>query len=361
MEEAGASIHASTGREVFAYTGETLRSTIPTVLETLGEVITAPKLYPWEVNEVIHEYETVSELAAADPNAIVTAGIHAAAFGAVSNLGHPVYPGKDAVHHVNSDTVRTFLGNQFSGSNIVVTGTNVAHSDLASLAEGILGTIPQGTSATSTKATYAGGEALYRTDSNVAHVSVALSAPSKTSSSYHTLNVVKTLLGSKSVVRSTANHTEYGRQSRLNKVADSSFSTLSAFTASYSDAGLLGITGSSSNADAGKLINVAVRALKELVSAPVSTAELERAKQAYKLSYALGKDTSSGNRNNLGNQLLYNGKVTSMKDTFAAIDAITVNDVTNLVKASLSTPVSISATGSLSYVPRYDIVNNLLK
>ncbi len=361
MEEAGATINAKTGPEIIAYTGESLRNALPAVLDTLGETIVAPKLYPWEITEAVHEQETVAELTASNPANLVNSGIHGAAFGSVSNLGRPVYPGKDAVHHITGDTLRTYLGNQYTGSNIVVTGTNIAHSELASLAEGILGTVPQGSTATSTKTTYTGGEALYRTDGDVAHVSIALSAPNKSSPNHHTVGVLKTLLGSKSVIRSTSNHTTYARQSRLNKVTDSSFATLSAFSVSYSDAGLIGITGSTSNTDAGKLVNVAVRTFKELVAAPVSSAELERAKQAYKLAYALNIDSSAGNRDSLGSQLLYSGKVASVKDTFATIDAITVNDITTLVKNSLASPVSISATGSLAYVPRYDVVNNLLK
>jgi predicted Zn-dependent peptidase len=101
--------------------------------------------------------------------------------------------------------------------------------------------------------------------------------------------------------------------------------------------------------------------LKDAAGVPVTAAELERAKKSYKLSVALEVESRGGARDDAGKQLLLTGKRASLAETFAAIDAVTAADVAGVAKSALKTPPSLSAIGSLTTVPRYDMLANLVK
>jgi predicted Zn-dependent peptidase len=349
----------------FAYTGESIRDAAPAVLAALGEAVTQPKLWPWEVDEGVHELEAIAEAEAANPTTALVNGIHAAAFGPTSALGHAPYPGKDGLHHVNSEVVRDFLGARYTAGNIVVSGTNIDHAELVALAEATLGGVVAGSgSSASGPAAWVGGETLVRTSSSgAAHVALALPAPSVTSAKFHALGVLTAGLG-----RATANtgaaRAAPVRSTRIAKAraGDASFAqSLSAFAFPYADAGLFGIAGSAADADAGKLVAAAVRLLKEAAASPFSAAELDRAKKAYKLSVAAAAESRTGGRDDIGSQILSTGKYSSVSATLKAIDAVTAEEVAAVARTALGSQVAIFATGSLNAIPRYDVLASQLK
>lgn len=344
----------------FAYTGEALRDSVATVAGALTEAVTQPKLWYWEVNETLHDVETVTEEKAANAASAVIEGVHAAAFGSGSSLGHGLTATTEGLHAISADTVRSFMASTFTAGNIVVSGTNIDHDVLVSIAEGSLGGIPSGAAAAASKATYTGGESLVRSGSGTAHVALALSAPGLASPAVHALGVLQSILGSTAPAGLKVG---YSRASRLSAAAEKNgfIGSLSSFALPYSDAGLIGITGTASDADAGKLVAAIVGLLKDTAGSAISAEELARAKAWYKLNYALSVESRAGARDSIATSILLNGKVTSVADTLKAIDAVTVADVQAVAKAALASPVSISAVGSLTTVPRYDVLANMLK
>jgi predicted Zn-dependent peptidase len=329
----------------------------------MAEAATQPKLTPWEVDEGVHDLEPLAADAAADPAAAVLDGIHSAAFGSTSALGRALVPSKEALHHVNSDVLRAFLGARFAGSNVVLAAANVDHAKLVSLAEGLLGGVPAGAGGgAGAKAAYVGGETLVRTDgSGAAHVALALPAPAAGKGTY-ALGVLTALLGG-----TPAGRSGYARQSRIAKAvagdAGGFAKSLTAFALPYADAGLVGIAGTAADADAGKLVGLAVRLFKDVAGgSPITAAELDRAKKVYKLAYLSDAESSrAGARDDLGTSILLHGARPAVAEVLAAIDAVTAADVSAIAKSALAASPSLAATGSLSSIPRYDTLAALLK
>lgn len=108
----------------FVYSTEALRGAAEDAAGILAECITAPKLTYWEVNEQKAGLAELVEEAAADPSAAIVEGVHAAAFGAESGLGHNLYARSEDLEDVSSDVLRSFLGSQFTAANMVVVGTS---------------------------------------------------------------------------------------------------------------------------------------------------------------------------------------------------------------------------------------------
>ena len=366
FEEMGASVSAKAGREVFALTGESLRDGAFFLTDSLVESATELKLLPWEVSEALHELETVVSLQSSDPVTAVTESVHAAAFGALSPLGRSMIATSEELHDIDPEAIRTFLGGHFFGSNIVLSATNVDHKDLVRLAENALGSVQKGSAASSPKAVVIGGESLIRSDTGgIAHVALALPAPSQSSAHYHALGVLQTLLGGISA-RGPPGHARpgYQRQSRISTAvkteAHSFIRSVTSFAFPYSDAGILGIAGTVEDKDAGKFVSSAIALLKEVVSKPPTAAELERAKRAYKLAYLNDVEGRSGARDETATAILL-GRSTGVAATLKSIDAVSAEQVVSIVKTALAGSPAISATGSLSTIPRYDVLSNLLK
>jgi processing peptidase subunit alpha len=362
----GASFSAKAGREVFAFTGESLRDGASALTESLVESATELKLFPWEVSEAMHELETVVSLQSSDPVTAVTESVHAAAFGPTSPLGRSMIASAEELHDIDPEAIRAFLGSQFFGSNLVLSATNVDHKDLVKLAENILASVPKGEASSSPKAVVVGGESLIRSDTGgIAHVALALPAPSQSSAHYHALGVLQSLLGGISS-RGPPGHARpgYTRQSRISAAvkteAHSFIRSVTSFAFPYSDAGILGIAGTCEDKKAGHFVNSAVALLKEVVSKPPTASELERAKRAYKLAYLTDVEGRSGSRDESATAILL-GRSSGVAATIKAIDAVSADQVVSIVKTALAGSPSISATGSLSTIPRYDVLANLLK
>ena len=366
LEDMGATVSAKSGREVFAVTGESLRDFAPELTEALVESATQLKLWPWEVSEALHDFEGVLESHAGDAVTAVTEGVHAAAFGAASPLGRSLLASADELHEVDAEAVRAFLGQHLVGSNVVLSATNVDHKALVAMAENMLASVPQGAPAASAKAAVVGGESLLRSHGGGAHIALALPAPAQGSAQYHALGVLQGLLGG-SGSRGPPGQPRLGyqRQTRISMAAGKAeasgalLRSATAFAFPYSDAGLLGVAGMCSDADAGRFVAAAVGLLKDVAGKPIASAELDRAKRAYKLAYLADVEGRQGARDEAGAALLM-GRRLGAAETLKAIDAVTADQVAAVVRTALKGPPSISATGSLSAVPRYDVLANSL-
>jgi predicted Zn-dependent peptidase len=207
-----------------------------------------------------------------------------------------------------------------------------------------------------------------RTAGGVAHVAIALPAPSLASGkALHALGVWQALLGSTPRHGGAAGQLRLGpqRQSRVARSvhteAHSFIRSLSAFALPYSDVGVLGLAGSCADHEAGRLAHAIVGFLKDSAGQPVTPVELERAKKQYKLAYLAQIEGRAGSAADAAHQLLLTGQWHAASAALAAIDAVTAADVQQVARAAVAAPPAIAAAGSLEQVPRYDVLAGLFK
>lgn len=124
IEDMGASVSASNGREVFAYNGSALRGNVDGLVSVLSEVVTQPKLWSWEIDEAKQLAAELNAERAADPKNAALEAVHAAAFGESSPLGHSRFASSDDLEGVSAETLRAFLGQRFSANKMVIAATS---------------------------------------------------------------------------------------------------------------------------------------------------------------------------------------------------------------------------------------------
>lgn len=129
VEDLGASVGAKAGREVFSYTGIALRENVDGLVSVISEAITQPKLVDYEVKEgmaaLASRLEAAHVGASTNPTALLLEGVHAAAYGSTSALGHALYGASGAAFEdVDASALTSFLGGHFTGSNTVVVASS---------------------------------------------------------------------------------------------------------------------------------------------------------------------------------------------------------------------------------------------
>lgn len=335
--------------------------------EALIEAATQPKLFEWEVAEQLHELEAIMALHAAEPAMAVSEGVHAAAFGASSALGHSLIATPAQLHAIDAEGLRGFLGGRFFGEGMCLSATNVDHRALVALVENLLGGVARGAAAAAPRATVVGGESLTRSESGVAHVAIALPAPDQASGQLRALLVLQALLGSTGSRGGAPGSARLGytRQSRLTAGAkgetQSFMRSATAFSYAYSDAGLLGIAGTCADHEAGQFVAAAVGVLKDAAgNKPIRADELERAKRACKLAYLADAEGRQGARDEAGTAALL-GRASGAAEVLRAFDAVTAEQVAAVARTALQGPPSLAATGSLATVQRYDVLAGMLR
>ena len=120
VDALGATVSSSAGREVLSFTGEVLREDAPAVLALIGESLTQPRLKPWEVEEAKHDLAVLIEAQSTNPQIAVLEGVHAAAFGSSSALGHSVFATPAGLVDVDGEAIRGLLNGRATAKHVVV-------------------------------------------------------------------------------------------------------------------------------------------------------------------------------------------------------------------------------------------------
>jgi predicted Zn-dependent peptidase len=123
--------------------------------------------------------------------------------------------------------------------------------------------------------------------------------------------------------------------------------TVYSFLSSYMDTGLMGVYAGTGKDRVPEVIQRALKQLRILADT-ITEEELIRAKSQLRGSIVLGQESTSRRMQNIANQQIYYGKYISPKEVLAAIDKVTMDDVTSRCKAMVSgDKVALTVLGPL--------------
>ncbi|MEK6630276.1 MAG: pitrilysin family protein, partial [Acidobacteriota bacterium] len=117
----------------------------------------------------------------------------------------------------------------------------------------------------------------------------------------------------------------------------------------FRDAGLISIYAGCANERVGEVVGVIIQELRQLVDAPISASELQRAKDNVKGSLLMGLESTWHRAAYLARQEMYFDRMYTIDETIAGIVAVTVTDVSRVARYLLATaPLSIAVLGSVN-------------
>ncbi|ODQ53188.1 LuxS/MPP-like metallohydrolase [Saitoella complicata NRRL Y-17804] len=340
-------------RESITYTAQFTKEHLAYFVELLGDVVSLPKLSPYNLTEkVIPLLRLESEAAQANPLHKAFETVHQLAFR--RGLGNELLSGGS--YPVSREDIANYVRQTFTRENIAIVASGANASEVQRLVAECFQNLPSTTvdgkpateaypalEGVATK--YFGGEARVATNSNIAHFVAAFpGASNKISEGGAEYTVLANLLGGTPAVKYSdgASPLAVGGGGRA-------FAT----NLAYSDAGLFSVVVA---APTENLRNAASKALMSIKDAArnVSADDLKMAINKAKFAVLSANEGRASGLDSVGRAILENGKAVETKDLVAALENVSAESVQKAAAKLLEAKPSVVTVGKVHKLPYYD-------
>jgi len=316
----GAEINAGTGKETTSVYSRFLDQHLERAFDVMSDMVLRPS-YPdidSERDVVIEEIAMYED----EPSDKVHDVLSRAIFGD-HPLGRPVIGRAEVISSVPVPDIAAYHDARYIGSNLVVAAAgNLDHEQIVELTETALeGRSPAGSANGSSAA--APGDASPRLcfhEKETEQYHLCLGAPGipRGDDRRFALRVLDTIFGGSTSSRLF----QEVREERGLAYAVFSYSS------QYVDSGTVGVYVGTRPDNVGEAVEVIGTELRKLQDETVSAEELERAKENAKGRTVLAMESTSVRMNRLGSSILMDVPLLTLDEVLAAIDAVTLDDVT---------------------------------
>jgi processing peptidase subunit alpha len=357
IQAAGGNITSSASRDSIYYAGEVLRDSAPVLFDILGSGILRNKFDQWEVNDSIRSVLAPFENGTSPPPDIMDLSMQCAFAG--ETLGRSMLPTPPQLlsQNITPKLLQQVVSTYFQPNRIVLAAAGISHEDFLALArKSVFGQMPASSaSIVRPPARYVGGDLREHTATEDGLTHVAISFPSVGILSRDLVPTVmlQILLGGGSSFSSGG--PGKGMHSRLYRHVLNQYGFvhgIQAYTALCDDISLFGLMGSTTPEYTGQLIEVIVKELKGMHS--VTSEELSRAKNQLKSFVFMQLESRIPLLEDCARQMLSFGKVESLAELGARIDAVTVSDIDRVARSMLRARPTVTAVGLTTSAPGYD-------
>jgi predicted Zn-dependent peptidase len=331
----GAEANAGTGKETTSVYSRFLDQHLERAFDVLADMVLRPA-YP----DIDSERQVVIEEIAMyedEPSDKVHDVLSAAVFGD-HPLGRPIIGSAEVVSSVPVPDIAAYHDSRYTGANLVVAAAgNVDHSQLVDLvAAACSGTSNGGNEGGVMPAPAASSPRASFHEKVTEQYHLCLGAPgiARMDDRRFALRVLDTIFGGSSSSRLF----QEVREKR--GLAYSVYS----YASHYVDTGQIGVYVGTRPEKVSDAMAVIGQELHRIVDEPVSEEELTRAKENVKGRMVLSFESTLTHMNRLGGSVLMGVPLLSLDEMLAAIDAVTLDDVSALA-SELFTPERLSAAG----------------
>ncbi|QNI30324.1 insulinase family protein [Alloacidobacterium dinghuense] len=319
VDAIGGNLDAFTGKETVCFNIKVLDEHVPVALDVLSDLVLNPT---FASDEITRERGVILEEIKMDednPDYLVHE-IFTQAFWKDHPLGKPILGTKETVRRFERDTLCSFYGQQFHGSNMIFSAAgNIEHDVFVEQVTRRFESLPAGESLTVTVPPKTAARIILKNKKALEQVQLCLGVPAPAiadESRYVTL-VLNTILGG-------------GMSSRLFQtvreergLAYSIYSDLNP----YSDTGSLCVYAGTSSDRAIQVVQLVMEQFRRLKSEPLPADELRRAKDQLKGNLLLSLESSMSRMSNLARQQMHFNYFFGMQEILDKVEAITEDQV----------------------------------
>jgi predicted Zn-dependent peptidase len=331
LDGLGASVNAATGKETTHIHARFLDEHTEEVFDLLAEMLLAPT-YP----EVDSEREVVLEEIAMyedEPQDRVHDILAEAVFGE-HPLGRRVLGEAEVISSVPVPEIEAYRSGRYTGPNVVVGAAgNVDHARIAGLAERLVQP-PAGASGPG-PAAEPGEEArlqFYEKDTEQYHICFGAPGITRADERRYALAVLDSIFGGSSSSRLFI---------EIREKRGLAYS-VGSYSEQYTDSGMVATYVGTREDNVEEACSIIGAELARLRSAPVTAAELARAKENVKGRLVLSSESTAARMSRISRATLFGLPIDSLDEMLAKIDAVTVEDLTALA-GELYRPERLSA------------------
>ena len=343
IEAVGGYLNAYTSREQTAFHARILKNDVPLALDIIADILINPA---YEAAELERERQVVlQELGQArdTPDDIIFDHLQNVIYRDQA-LGWSILGDEQTVGAFIPASLRAYSQAQYrSHDMLLVSSGAVRHADIVTLAEEKFAGLASGSSAVGiAPALYRGGEYRQMDDLEQAHIVYAFPSISVRDPDYYVAQLYVTVLGG-------------GMSSRLFQEVREKRGlcySIYAFSTNFVDGGYSGIYVGTGEKEAGE-ISARVAGEMEGMTGAISEAELSRAKAQLKSGLLMGLERPGGRAEQIAGQIFALGRVQSVAEIVAGLDAVDVETVRRFAARSMLTP-SLAAIGPVKQLESFD-------
>lgn len=333
IESVGGYLNAYTSRERTVYLSKVLAQDGRIALDILSDMMLNPS---FPEDELKREREVVLQEIYQSSDAyddVVYDNFQAMAF-ANQSLGWPVLGEVDTVSKMTAEDLREYRRHFYNADNMVFSAAGkLDHDELLDYASKYFEKFPTNkTAPLHEEYSYTGGTITHFTKSAAqAYVVIGFNGVSITSPDYYTMELLSSVLGG-------------GMSSRLfQEVREKRGLVYSvySFTHSFRKNGIFGVYASASEDKTEELAEVVAAELFKITE-NITEEEFKRNKVQFKANLLMSQERNSTVCEQLALQTLIFGHPVRKEEILAKIDAVTIDDVKNLMKKILATESTVS-------------------
>ena len=345
IEAVGGHLNAYTSREHTAYYARVLAGDLPLAVDILADILQNSTL---EAAELERERAVIlQEIGQAHdtPDDIVFDHFQATAY-PDQPMGWPVLGTTEVVGGLGRDAALDYMRDHYATERMVLAAAGrVEHAALVDLALDKFGASASARPRGLEVARYAGGDHRELRDLEQVHLVIGFDGLSYDDEDFYALSVLSTLFGG-------------GMSSRLfQEVREKRGLVYSiySFSSSYSDGGFFGIYAGTGEAEVEELLPV-VAAEALALTKDVSAEEVQRARAQLKASVLMALESSWARCERLSQHLLTFGRIVSVEEIVAKIEAVDEAAVRRVAGRILSSRPTVAAVGTAKRLESYDTI-----
>ncbi|WP_328593348.1 M16 family metallopeptidase [Tritonibacter aquimaris] len=341
IEDVGGYINAYTSREVTAYYARVLKQDTGLALEVIADILQNSVLDPREIeverNVILQEIGQSLDT----PDDVIFDWLQEQCYPG-QPIGRSILGPAERVRAFGRDDLQGFIGEHYGPSQMILSAAGgIDHDEIVRLAERLFGDMKPKDSLIHESACFTGGE--YRQDKTLeqAHFALALESPGYRDDAIYAAQIYASAMGG-------------GMSSRLfQEIRERRGLCYSIFSqaGSYADTGALTVYAGTSGEQVAELAQVTIDELKRAAD-DLGEQEIARARAQMKAGMLMGLESPSNRAERLARLVQIWGKVPSIEQTIAKIDAVTTQDVRALAETyALKAPAALALYGPVSAAP----------
>ena len=316
IEDVGGYINAYTSREMTAYYARVLEDDVALAIDVVGDIVLNPVFDAKEIE--VERHVILQEIGQAldTPDDIIFDWLQEAAYPDQA-IGRTILGPAERVSSFRKGDLRRFVGEHYGPGRMILAAAGAVDQDqIVKIADATFGYLkPLGTSVMQ-GAVWKGGERREVKDLEQVHFALAFKGPSYRDADFYTSQVYTTALGG-------------GMSSRLfQKIREERGLCYSIYAqgGSYEDTGMITIYAGTSAEEIGDLCGLTIEELKRS-GEDMTEAEVARARAQMKAGLLMGLESPSSRAERLARSLAIWGRVPTVREATAKIDAVTKDAV----------------------------------
>ncbi|MBO9435570.1 insulinase family protein [Ruegeria sp. R13_0] len=341
IEDVGGYINAYTSREVTAYYARVLKDDVALAMDVIGDIVLNPVFDPREIEvergvilqEIGQAYDT--------PDDVIFDWLQEQSYHD-QPLGRTILGPTERVSSFSREDLSGFVAEHYGPEQMILSAAGaVDHDALMKMAEEMFGHLQPRKGLIPEAARFTGGEARQEKDLEQAHFALALESPGYRDDGIYTAQIYSTALGG-------------GMSSRLFQEVRESRGlcyTIFAQTGAYADTGTTTIYAGTSADQVAELATITIDEMKRAAE-DMSEEEVARARAQMKAGMLMGLESPSNRAERLARLVQIWGRVPSLEDTVAKIDAVSTEDVRAFAESmAVKAPAALALYGPVSGAP----------